>query len=143
MQCSIIINMRKYFSNNKYKIFLFLPIAFFAIFYLISATDASYLLNAPLIMTPIQATVNMRTAGRFINRTKKVYTVHFYKLMHRAQVSRNLSYFVCLECRNIPISYKNNILTNYKFSTYISFVQPLYYNRIIRNIFHPPKSVFA
>ncbi len=135
--------MRKYFSNDKYKIFLFLPIAFIAIFYLTSATDASYLLNAPLIMTPVQTAINMRTAGRFINRTKKVYTVHFYRLMHRAQVSQNLSYFVCLECRNVPVSYKSNILTNYKFSTYISFVQPLYFNHIIRNIFHPPKSIFA
>jgi len=78
--------MRKYFSNNKYKIFLFLPIAFIVIFYLTSATDASYLLNAPLIMTPVQTTINMRTAGRFINRTGEVYTVHFYKLIHQAQV---------------------------------------------------------
>ena len=58
--------MIKYFLNKKYKVFLFFPLAAIAIFYLIGATEISYIFNVPMAMSPMRAgmSVNMGYAGQ-------------------------------------------------------------------------------
>ncbi len=129
--------MRKCPPNKKYGFFLFFLLAFMAIFYLTFITDISYSLNIPLTMTIIQTGMNKQTVNEFIRKTTS--TTYFYKPA-KTGTYRNSSYLVCLECQNIPVSYRNNIISNYKFFEYIPVMQSLYVNNIIRNIFHPPQT---
>lgn len=120
--------MRNSPSNRKYRFFLFFPLAFVAIFYLTFVTTISYSLNIPLTMTIIRTGVHTRTNN-----------ISFVARAYKTGKYRSSSYLVCLECQNIPVSYKKHIIMNYKFFTYIPLAKPLHINRIAHNIFHPPQ----
>ncbi|MHB1601167.1 MAG: hypothetical protein ACYCUT_06230 [bacterium] len=126
-----------HFLNKKFKFFLFLPLTAIAIFYLIGATEASYILNIPMIMSPAQTGMSMQmghTAGTPVSFSK-------IKRQHSNKLNL-LSSITCVECQNLPAAYYpatfyygsivKTITSKGKF--YIKYYSP--------DIPHPPQNSF-
>ena len=132
-----IMKNKKSFLNKKYKIFLFLPLAAIAVSYLIGATDISYILNVPMIMSPSQAWMSMqmgRTAVKSIKGIKKVTNMqHSNKL--------NLqSYVTCVECQNLPAVYLSALFYHGAIIKIILFNKKFYVKYFSSDIPHPPQN---
>ena len=95
----------KSFLSKKNWIFLFLPLAAVAVSYLIAATDISYMLNIPMIMSPVRVGMPMNmqqaglTAGKQLPPFLKTAGRHSNKLNFQ-------SYVTCIECQNLPAAYR-------------------------------------
>ncbi|MHB1703625.1 MAG: hypothetical protein ACYCS0_05310 [bacterium] len=129
----------KSFLNKKYRIFLFLPLAAIAISYLIGATDISYMLNVPMIMSPVQAGMSMnmeqtgQAEGKQLSFFLKTAGGHSNKL--------NLqSYVTCVECQNLPAAYRPVM---FYYGGIIKTVPPkrqFYIKHFSSDIPHPPQN---
>ena len=128
---------KKSFSDKKYKIFLFLPLAVVALSYLIGATDISYILNIPMIMSPMRIgmSMNMNLAGK----SAKEQLPAFLKIAGRHSNKLNLqSCVTCVECQNLPAAYRPVM---FYYGGIIKTVSPkrlFYIKHFSSDIPHPP-----
>ena len=131
----------KSFLNKKYKIFLFLPLTAVAVFYLIAATDISYILNVPMIMSPMQAgmSMNMRQAGQAAGKPLP----SFLKTAGQHSNKLNLqSCVTCVECQNLPAAYRPAIFYYGGIIKTISPKRQYYIKHFSSDIPHPPQNLF-
>ena len=131
----------KSFLNKKYKIFLFLPLTAVAVFYLIAATDISYILNVPMIMSPMQAgmSMNMRQAGQAAGKPLP----SFLKTAGQHSNKLNLqSCVTCVECQNLPAAYRPAIFYYGGIIKTISPKRQYYIKHFYSDILHPPQNLF-
>ncbi len=137
--------MNKCFLNKKYRVFLFFPLAAVAIFYLIGATEISYMFNAPMIMTPMQVGMSMQmgqTIGKPVKEMEKADFLLFpSKINPRHSNKLNLqSDVTCVECQNLPTAY---YLASFDYSSFIktiSFTGKIYSKHFSSDIPHPPQN---
>ena len=137
--------MIKYFLNKKYKVFLFFPLAAIAIFYLIGATEISYMFNAPMIMTPMQVGMPMQmgqTIGKSVKGMEKTALLFPSKINPRHFNKLNLqSYVTCVECQNLPTAYYYPVIFYYgSFIRTILFTGKIYRKHFSADIPHPPQN---
>ena len=129
----------KSFLNKKYMIFLFLPLAAIAVSYLIGATDVSYMLNVPMIMSPVRVgmSMNMRQAGQSAGK----HMPSFLKTAGRHSNKLNLqSCVTCVECQNLPAAYRPVM---FYYGGIIKTVSPkrlFYIKHFSSDIPHPPQN---
>ena len=129
----------KSFFNKKYKIFLFLPLTAVAVFYLIAATDISYILNVPMIMSPMKAgiSMNMRQAGQAAGKP----LLSFLKTAGQHSNNLNLqSCVTCVECQNLPAAYRPAIFYYGGIIKTISSKVKSYVKHFSYDILHPPQN---
>ena len=134
-----IMKKEKSFSDKKYMIFLFLPLATIAICYLIGATDISYMLNVPMIMSPVRVgmSMNMRQAGQSAGK----HMPSFLKTAGRHSNKLNLQ--SCVECQNLPAAYR---LVMFYYGGIVKTVSPkrlFYIKHFSSDIPHPPQNTSA
>lgn len=132
----------KPFLNKKYKIFLFLPLAAVALSYLIGATDISYILNVPMIMSPMQIgmSMNMRQAGQAAGKPIPSYL----KAAGRHSNKLNLqSCVTCVECQNLPAVYRPVSFYYGGIIKTISSKLKSYVKHFSYDIPHPPQNTSA
>ncbi len=130
---------KKSFSNKKYKIFLFLPLAVVALSYLIGATDISYILNIPMIMSPVRVgmPMNMNWAGK----SAKEQPPAFLKIAGHHSNKLNLqSYVTCVECQNLPAAYRPVMFYYGDIIKTVSPKRPFYIKHFSSDIPHPPQN---
>ena len=129
----------KSFLNKKYKIFLFLPLVAVALSYLIGVTDISYMLNVPMIMSPVQAgmSMNMEQTGQVEGKQLSF----FLKTAGGHSNKLNLqSYVTCVECQNLPAAYRPVM---FYYGGIIKTVPPkrqFYIKHFSSDIPHPPQN---
>ncbi|MHB1665675.1 MAG: hypothetical protein ACYCT7_10545 [bacterium] len=130
--------------NKKYRVFLFFPLAAVAIFYLIGATEISYMFNAPMIMTPMQVGMPMQmgqTIGKPIKEMEKAGLLFPSKINPRHSNKLNLQYYVtCVECQNLPTAYYPVTFYYGSFIRTISFTGKICSKHFSSDIPHPPQN---
>ncbi|MHB1679498.1 MAG: hypothetical protein ACYCTB_03175 [bacterium] len=130
--------------NKKYRVFLFFPLAAVAIFYLIGATDISYMFNVPMIMTPMQVGMPMQmgqTIGKQVKGMGETGLPFFSKTNPRHSNKLNLqSYVTCVECQNLPTAYRPVLFYYGSFIKTISFAGKIYSKHFSSDIPHPPET---
>ena len=128
----------KYFLNKKYKIFLFLPLAVVALSYLIGTADIGYILNVPMIMSPMQIgmSMNMRQAGKPLPSFLKTVRQHSNRLNLQSCVT-------CVECQNLPAAYRPAIFYYGGVIKTISSKRKSYIKHFSSDIPHPPQNSFT
>ncbi len=136
--------MIKYFLNKKYRVFLFFPLAAIAIFYLIGATEISYIFNAQMIMTPMKIGIPMQMGqiiGKPIKEMEKVGLLFPSKINPLHSNKLNLqSYVTCVECQNLPVAYYPVLFYYGSFIKTISFTGKIYNKHFSYDIPHPPQN---
>jgi hypothetical protein len=132
---------------KKYKIFLFLPLATIALCYLIGATDISYMLNVPMIMSSVRVGMSMnmeQTEGKIVQGVKKSSPLIFLKTVSPNSNKLNLqSCVTCVECQNLPAAYRRIM---FYYGGIIKTVSPkrrFYIKYFSSNIPHPPRNISA
>ena len=129
----------KSFLNKKYRIFLFLPLAAIAVSYLIGATDISYMLNVPMIMSPVRVGMSMNTGQAGQSAGKNMPS--FLKTAGRHSNKLNLqSCVTCVECQNLPAAYRPVM---FYYGGIIKTVSPkrlFYIKHFSSDIPHPPQN---
>ncbi|MHB1661056.1 MAG: hypothetical protein ACYCSQ_01495 [bacterium] len=131
-----------FFSDKKYKVFLFLPLAAIAISYLIGAADISYIFNVPMIMSPVQAgmPIQMKQATeKPIKEVKKTALPSFSKINTQHSDKLNLQFYItCIECRNLPAAYRPVLFYYGNIIKTASFAGKIYSKHFSSDIPHPP-----
>ncbi len=135
-------NKEKSFSDKKYRIFLFLPLAAIALSYLIGATDISYIFNIPMIMSPVRVGMSMNTERTFRSEAKPPSS--FLKTAGRHSNKLNFqSCVTCAECQNLPAAYRPVM---FYYGGIIKTVSPkrrFYIKHFSSDITHPPQNTSA
>ncbi len=132
----------KFFINKKYRIFLFLPLAAIAVSYLIGATDISYILNVPMIMSPVRVGMPMNTeragqsAGKPLSVFLKTAGHHSNKLSLQSCVT-------CVECQNLPAGYRPVMFYYGGIIKAVSPKRQFYIKHFSSGIPHPPQNTSA
>ena len=137
----------KSFLNKKYRIFLFLPLTAIAISYLIAATDISYMLNVPMIMSPVRVGMSMnmeqtgQSEGKLVQGVKKASPLIFFKTVLPNSNKLNLqSCVTCVECQNLPAAYRPVMFYYGGIIKTVSPKRQFYIKHFSSDIPHPPQN---
>ena len=137
----------KSFLNKKYRIFLFLPLTAIAISYLIAATDISYMLNVPMIMSPVRVGMSMnmeqtgQSEGKLVQGVKKASPLIFFKTVLPNSNKLNLqSCVTCLECQHLPAAYRPVMFYYGGIIKTVSPKRQFYIKHFSSDIPHPPQN---